>query len=458
MKKRLLSVFIVALLVLTTLLSGCSNNEATGNKETGSNETMDTANEGEFSGTLKVQMIGDFKMEDSTDPLSGEKSEGVHVLKEEFERRYPGVTLELIIMGWDSYQQKTQTMLTGNEADVYQMPGIASFAEQGLLEPLAPYIERDNFDLDIYIDGQVDGWTALGYGDSEMQIYGLPMLGDTRVIVYDKVLFDQWGVEYLSEEPTYEEILNAASTIYGENPVTGVQNFGFYTRGKYAFDQTVNIAEYLGGVWGEGYSLASMTTNFNSPEMVEALEKLMTLCGYSPQGMLTDQGNELFGTANNNIAMTWSIGPGYLKNLEALDLVDRYGVAMMFVNPDEGKGGVFAGSPVGISKSSENKDLAWEYVKFTGSEFFQSYIWEQHGGVPTLNEAFEWDSIKDNEHVQVLLKSMGRLWTPRYVYRSGTPRSVLGSYVEKALLGEMGAKEALDGAQKDVMDWVATQS
>ena len=73
-----------------------------------------------------------------------------------------------------------------------------------------PYIDRDGFDLTQYFDGQVDGWKIMGPNDAEPTIYALPFLGDTRYICYDKTIFDQWGVEYLSEHPTVEEILEKA--------------------------------------------------------------------------------------------------------------------------------------------------------------------------------------------------------------------------------------------------------
>ncbi len=196
-------------------LVGCGSKEDnTSNDTTQNNVTdggTDVVDDKQWSGTIKVQMIGNFKMEDSTDPVSGVKTKGVHFLKEEFERTHPGATVEFLLMGWDSYQQKTQAMLMSGEADVYQVPGIASFAAQDLLEPLAPYIEKENYDLNNYIDGQINGWKAMSPSDEELEIYGLPVLGDTRVIVYDKKLFDDWGVEYLSEEPTIDEIVEKSS-------------------------------------------------------------------------------------------------------------------------------------------------------------------------------------------------------------------------------------------------------
>jgi len=117
---------------------------------TGDSETRGSAASG-LAGTVKVQLIGTFAFDDTTDAVSGAKVVGVHYLKEAFEKLYPNVKVEFVLMGWDSYTEKTQAMLQANQADVVQVPGIALLASQGLLEPLQPYIDRQKFDLGVYI-------------------------------------------------------------------------------------------------------------------------------------------------------------------------------------------------------------------------------------------------------------------------------------------------------------------
>jgi ABC-type glycerol-3-phosphate transport system substrate-binding protein len=411
----------------------------------------------QLSGTIKVQFIGSFKMDDATDPLSGSKTVGMHYLKEEFEKLYPEATVEFILMGWDAYQQKTQAMLQAGEADVYQVPGIASLAAQGLLEPLAPYIEKDGYDLGIYIDNQVKGWMAMGPEDSELTIYSLPFIGDTRFIAYDKQLFDEWGVEYLSEYPTIEEIKEKAAKMTGKNPVSGEENYGFFFRGRDAADSVVNITEGLGGIWGTGFRWEDMQTEFDSPEMVEAMTWLVSMLEYSPKGVITGQGGEQWLTPANNIAINFRQGPGLLKAMEAAGLNDRIGIAKLFVHPEYKMGGMFAGSPFAIGANSENKDLAWAWLKFSASETFQKYFWDTYYSSPTIKAAFDWPNINAVPQAKPVLESMGMLWAPRYPYRSGQPRSILSTNVEKALLGEVTPAEAMAAAQAETQQWLKDQ-
>jgi ABC-type glycerol-3-phosphate transport system substrate-binding protein len=362
-------------------------------------------------------------------------------------------------MGWDDYQKKTQTMIMADEADVYQVPGIAALAEQGLLENLEKYIQRDKFDLGVYIDGQVDGWKAAGPNDKENHIYGLPLIGDTRYIAYDKKIFDDWGVPYFSAAPTVEEVLEAAKKMTGRNPKTGEQNFGVFYRGTDADDTLMNLNEYYGGSWGSGIRFREMKVSFNTPSMAKAAETLRQLTAYAPSGIMQNQGGEKFGTAENNIAMHIRTAPNVLMNIQALGLDSRYAIARLFVSPAAKKGSLFVGSPLAIGATCKVKDAAWEWIKFTAGDFFCEYWWENQKaeGLPVTKHAFTLAGIKDNVNYTRVIESMGSLWTPRYVYRAGQPRTILTSAIQKILLEKADVQAALNTAQKETEDWIKVQ-
>ncbi len=411
-----------------------------------------------LSGKLRVQLIGDFKEDDTTNPVSGQKVVGVHYLEEAFEQMHPGVDVEFILMGWDSYTQKTIVMAQANEADVFQVPGIATLAAQDLMEPLAPYIEKDNFDLGIYIDNQVEGWMALGSEDTELQIYGLPFIGDTRFISYDKKLFDDWGVEYLSLHPTLDELMTKGKAMTGKNPKTGEMNYGLrFTGGGYAADSAMNISEGLGNIWGTGFKWTEMTVNFDVPEMIEAVQWMKDIQAYCPPGNLSRQGDEKMYTPDNDIAINIQDHPGNLKKIEALGWGDRIGISYLFKNEEYGMGNMFAGSPVCIGANSEVKDIAWEWLKFTASETYQKYFWDQYRSLPTTREALQWDSINVLPQVSTVIETMGTLWVPRYPYRASQPRTIIGRQVEKAMLGEATPAQAMKEAQEEVDAWLKEQ-
>ncbi len=458
MKKRtrFLALLLTALMV-AGLLAGCGSKPDA--SQGGNQGTAQTGSGSSQKTVLKVQLIGDFRQEDFTDPVSGASLKGCHILEEEFEKLHEDIDLEFIYMGWDDYQKKTQSMMISGEADVYQAPGISALAEQGLLEPLQPYIDKDGYDLSVYIDGQVDGWKTVGPEDQEVQIYGLPMIGDTRFITYDKQIFDQWGVEYLSDEPTVEEILEKAAKMTGTNPVTGEHNYGIYHKGTDGGDTVMNLNEYYGGTWGTGNRASEMTVNFDTESMKKAMETLVKLNTYAPDGVMANQGGELFGTAENNIAINVRCNPATINNINVQGLSERYGVSRLFINKDAGMGGMFAGSPVVIAASSKAKDAAWEYLKFTGSEFFAEYFWEnqRHEGLPVIKAAMEFDGVKDDANITAVLDTTQYLWTPRWVYRGTQARGILTTAVEEVTLNGKDPAAVLASAQKEIDEWIAAQ-
>ncbi len=452
MKKKVVSV-LLAMAMMSATVTGCGNNaEANGGSSASTEDSGDRT-------VLKVQLIGGFEQEDFTDPVSGEKLTGMHAVETEFEKQNPDIDVEFIYMGWDDYQKKTQAMMIGGEADVYQAPGISALAEQDLLEPLQPFIDADNFDMSVYTEGQVDGWKVAGPEDTEEQIYGLPFIGDTRFIMYDKEIFDQWGVEYLSAEPTLEEIMEKSAQMTGTNPETGEENYGIFYTGKDAADTVMNFNEYYGGTWGEGIRSSEMTVNFNSDTMVEAIESLKTLNEYAPEGVMAGQGGELFGTEDNNIAIHLRCAPANLKSVQTLGIEENYGVSRLFINEEEGMGGMFAGSPFVIAKTSEVQEAAWEFMKFTSGEFFTEYFWnnQRAEGMPVTKSALELDGVKGEENVEAMFKTMETLWAPRYYYRSGQGRSILTTAVETSVLSGGDTKATLDAAQQEMDEWIAVQ-
>jgi len=443
------SLILMFVLLLSMALVGCSSKSS-------SEESSGSKKDGKWAGQkIKVQLIGDFTMDDKTDPLTGVKSKGLKGMKAEFEKQHPGATVDFVIMPWEGYTEKTQAMITSNEADVYQMPGVADFAPQDVLEPLQPWIDKDpDFKIDKFIDNQVDGWKALGPNSKDLTIWGLPFLGDARYIAYDKKIFDDWGVDYLSEHPTMQEVAEKAKKMTGKNPKTGQKNYGIWFRGDWSSAFTlVDLAEGQNGQWGTGFAWEDVKFNFDSPEMLNGLNFLLDMQKYAPKGLVSNQGMEKWLSKDNNIGIMLNQGPGDLKKVYAQGLGDRIAIAPEFKN-DEGKGGLFAGSPIVMAKSSKHKDLAWEWMKFATSDTMQKYVFEEVGAIPAVKSAAEWDSVKKQPLMLDVFKTMATPITPRYPWGSSQPRFILTSEIEAALTGKRTPEEALKKAQKESTDWV----
>ena len=136
---------------------------------------------------------------------------------------YPNIELEVIQIPWENAQAKQKALLLSRDVDVLYTGGAfaSQFYQQGLLRNIDDLIENDRrFDPDLYIRNVYENSFSTKSLDGQHQ-FGLPSVLGSYMIVYDKKLFDDWGVEYLSETPTPEEVLHKAKRMTGKNPVTG---------------------------------------------------------------------------------------------------------------------------------------------------------------------------------------------------------------------------------------------
>ena len=104
----------------------------------------------------------------------------------------PNVTIELLDVSSQEYQDKLSVMLSGGADDidivtVKDTPGYSSMVNKNQLEPLDSYIEKDNIDLSVY-----SGLTEQVKMNDKL--YELPFRSDFWVLYYNKDLFDQAGI------------------------------------------------------------------------------------------------------------------------------------------------------------------------------------------------------------------------------------------------------------------------
>ncbi len=157
-------------------------------------------------------------------------------IKDGYEASHPGVTVEMTDLGATDYMTVLATELSGSGSDfdvvtIKDVPGYATLVSKNTLEPLDSYIADAGIDLSVYggVDKQV---TVNG------SLYELPFRNDFWVVFYNKDIFDAAGVDYPTNDMTFEQYDELArkvadttfgSQIYGTHYHTwrsAVQLFG----------------------------------------------------------------------------------------------------------------------------------------------------------------------------------------------------------------------------------------
>src|SRR5690606_23390889 len=124
--------------------------------------------------------------------------------------------------------------------DVAFLFPVPSYAATGVLEPLDSYIEASDYNLEDYWPGLLE---SAMYDDS---VYGLPRDIGLEVLYYNKDIFDEVGLEYPTEDWTWDDLLAAAEQL------TVVESSGRVSRyalgmegGKYQLWMGQNYAQIL---------------------------------------------------------------------------------------------------------------------------------------------------------------------------------------------------------------------
>lgn len=126
-----------------------------------------------------------------------------NALKDAYEAANPNVTIEMTDLGSTDYMTVLATELSGSGSDfdvvtIKDVPGYATLVSKNTLEPLDSYISEAGIDLAQY--GGVDKQVTV-----DGSLYELPFRNDFWVVFYNKNLFDAAGVDYPTNDMTFDE-------------------------------------------------------------------------------------------------------------------------------------------------------------------------------------------------------------------------------------------------------------
>lgn len=188
MKKRMKRLAAVGLVTAMTgtMLLGCGGGS-------GSDSESDTTSDGK----VKIR----FASWETGDTLDSQQ-ECVDQFNESQDK------IEVVLEGWgsDFDTKMTASMGAGDAPDVMYMWDYPTYSES--LEPLDEYIEAEGEDY------KNNFFEALWpYNSMNDQIYGVPVSVVTSCLYYNKDLFDQAGVEYPTDDWTWEDVAEASKQI-----------------------------------------------------------------------------------------------------------------------------------------------------------------------------------------------------------------------------------------------------
>jgi multiple sugar transport system substrate-binding protein len=351
-------------------------------------------------------------------------------LSEMYSERTPNVTVNVTpVPGSETgnFYAKLRTMIAGGET-----PHVASsqgwewqpFMDDGVLAPLDPFIEAENFtaaypDIKAITDSTVRGG----------QRYLVPLQIGMMLMFYVKSHFDEAGLPYPTDDWTVDEFLDTAMKLTDLSGET--KKFGYESNGLYARDIHWIMSS---GVREFDQLIDPTTAQFNQPEIVEILQ-MMVSDVRNGDTQVSPTAADLEGMSNlitaGQAAMKYE-GPWFFPQLDNPELRES-GKELDFdcVMMPQWKDGTrkHRGWAEGvIVPKSDNVEAGWGFAKFMGDEEGNKIFAEGTGRIPnnpdliesfwlpTIKEKFgvdngdQWLKIAQNLEVDVIGISRASIW------------------------------------------------
>ena len=273
--------------------------------------------------------------------------------KEAFEASHPGVTIEYVdCESGNEYGVKVSTMLAGGDtSDVIMLKEndqVVQWQASGFAAPLTDYI--GSYDMSGFVGIEKN------YAIDGVQ-YGIPFRSDFWVLFYNKDLFDAAGVEYPTNDMTWDQYAELAKKLTDkEKDIYGTHYHTWLS----------TVANWA--VCGTDYTLAdgnydNLLYFYKLYQDLEDYGACMSFADLKASGLK-------YGAAfeNGNIAMMpmgyWQVST-FINDIKAGTASLNWGIVAV-----PRAEGVAAGSSFGnmtgvmMNAKSEKKDLAWEYMSW----------------------------------------------------------------------------------------------
>jgi multiple sugar transport system substrate-binding protein len=388
LKKSL--IVIIALIMATMIFAGCKDN--TSNEEQKNEATEQIEDSKETAETSK-------ETQEAKEPVtlrvySWDNEYAIQAVAEAFNQQNPDIQVELVLPGWEDYQDTLFTSLAGGESiDAYFIrlnEVFSTYVSKGLAYPLDNLLAAKDIDVSIYggyVDQlQVDGTT-----------YALPYRGSGFYLFYNKDLFDAAGVDYPDGTYTWEKYREVALQLTSGSGQDKV--YGSF------FEPSMYILPVLSAMQaGVDIVTDDYNTEINDEKIKEALEYYKTLTHEDgSQPTLAEIKATSIATSSSFIPqkvamiMAGDWFPGRLNSAkESGDLTFEWGITRIPCDEDDY---ITAGVATKgcVAGGSENPEAAFEFLSFVCTDEGQKIIASEGSKPALLNE----------EAVDIFSESMG---------------------------------------------------
>lgn len=248
----------------------------------------------------------------------------------------------------------------------------------------------------------------LGTG-SDGNIYALPFKAEGSVLLYNKDLFRQAGLDPDSPPTTWEEIYEAAKAI----TALGDDTYGYYFSGACA---GCNAFTFMPLIWASGGDILSedySQPTLTDPAVKEALEfyRRMWEEGLVPESASVDAGSDFIGAfTSGKIGMA---GSGAFSVALLKNQYPDIDFGLTYLPGREGDRSSFAGGDnIAIPTGSQHVEQAFEFIEWLLSDEVQLEIYAKNGHLPVRTDLADNIYFQEDPRLTTAATAMGIGRTP----------------------------------------------
>lgn len=364
--KKGLKLFCV-LLAAMLLLAACGGNDSQDASPSPSPSTNDGAQTNE--GNAEQQQPA----EETNEPVTlnffynGFSESLTEEVKNMIEAEFPHVTINMILHGQG--QTINDVIVSGTPVDLaaFTMGQLFNVMDLQLASDLTPLIEKHNFDVNTLADGVLE--TVKGYSENG-EILVMPYELNNGVLLYNKNIFDRFGVEYPVDNMTWEDVHHIVEQVSREDDGVVYQGFQLFGSNPVYRNQL-------------GLQFVDPETNkavVNTDQWQKWLQ-VMTSFYSVPNNEMTGTNFETLFFQEMTLAMR--TGPNPLDKLPAAMESGLEWDAVSMPVFDESTGSQMNAPFYIIPPTSRDKDTAFKVIAYLMSEEVQSWNARQ-GRVPII--------------------------------------------------------------------------
>lgn len=296
--KKLLAFLLAVSMVISLAACGQSSTPTEAAKETQSTPNVDASPETPSDPdpvTIRFWQAGGDTVGAST---------VMRLLLDKFESEYSWITVEYQAIPWsnDPHTQFQTGIAGGDIADLLVVGSPLDFqlAGEGNILALDDLLTDDvKADISDVLLNECK-YQGSENPDMEGKLMSVPLYGGSRAILYNKEIFDYFGVPYPTEQMSHSELLEMAKKLTGD--MDGKKVYGYGTR-------ATDSAQYINFVWNYGAQIidtTAMTAGTNTAQWKQGIEDYLKFYeeGVTPEGSVAmDATTQLQMFINGEIAM-----------------------------------------------------------------------------------------------------------------------------------------------------------